>query len=63
MKKYLLKSDAAKLADVTPAAIRAAAAAGRLAVAAVTVTGARLFNRDSVERWNRERKARRRRVR
>jgi DNA-binding transcriptional MerR regulator len=44
---------------LTPAAVRAAANAGRLPVATKTESGVRLFDRADVERFQQERAARR----
>jgi hypothetical protein len=53
--KFLLAADVARLAGITPAAVRAAAISGRLAVAATSERGVRLFRRSDVERFCRER--------
>jgi hypothetical protein len=47
----LTKSDAARAADRTPAAIRAAAESGRLRVAMRTLGGTRLFRLEDVHAW------------
>lgn len=54
------KSGAAQIAKVTPAAITAAAKAGRLAVAMTTANGIRLFRREDVLAYARNRRCRRR---
>jgi len=48
---YLTSADVARLArgELTPAAIRQAAAAGRLKTAAVTARGTRLFRLDDAQ--------------
>jgi hypothetical protein len=51
----LTKSDAARLAQCTPAAIRAAAESGRLRVAVRTPGGNRLFRLADVEAFAEER--------
>jgi hypothetical protein len=57
--RYLTTRDVARIADVTPAAVRLAVAAGRLAVASVTVSGVHLYTRAAAERYAAERAARR----
>lgn len=58
MERFLLSADAARLMGVTPASVRDAALAGRLAVAARTERGVRLFRKRDVERFIREREQR-----
>jgi DNA-binding transcriptional MerR regulator len=58
--RYLTTRDVARIADVTPAAVRLAAATGRLSVAMVTLSGVRLYTRAAAERYASERAARRR---
>jgi DNA-binding transcriptional MerR regulator len=55
MGEFLLTADVARLVGVTPAAVRAAAISGRLAVAATSEGGVRLFRRTDVEQFCRER--------
>lgn len=58
--EYLTPGDAAQILGLSPAGVRLAADEGRLKVAATTAGGIRLFLRDDVERFKRERaKARR----
>lgn len=56
---YLLTSDAARLLDVTPAAVRAATQRGRIRPVAVTERGVHLYARDEIKRYARERSNRR----
>jgi hypothetical protein len=58
----LTPSDCSRIAQgaLTPAAFRAAAARGRLRIAAITVGGVHLFAQDDVERYIAEREQRRR---
>jgi len=56
---YLTSADAARMLNLTPAAVRMAAVQKRLRVTAVTAGGVRLFTRDDVEAFARERAARR----
>jgi hypothetical protein len=58
-KTYLEVADAARLAGVCAATIKAAVSTGRLRVAAVTVRGSRLFDQREVERYARSRDAER----
>ena len=55
--EFLTSSDVSKLGggNPTPAAVRAAANAGRLPVAATTPGGVRLFRREAVLRFLKER--------
>lgn len=57
--KYLTAADAARVArgELTPAAFRAAAARGRLRVAATTAGGVHLFSLADVEAYIAERAA------
>jgi DNA-binding transcriptional MerR regulator len=55
MGKFLLTADVARLVGLTPAAVREAADSGRLAVAETSEGGVRLFRREDVERFCRER--------
>jgi hypothetical protein len=48
---FLTKSDAAREAQRSPAAIRAAADSGRLRVAMRTLDGTRLFRLEDVRAW------------
>jgi hypothetical protein len=57
---WLTKADVGRLLGLTPSAIRAAAIAGRLTVAATTATGVRLFRREDVEAYVASRRAPRR---
>jgi hypothetical protein len=59
MSMYLLSADVARLLGVTPAAVREAAISGRLSIAATTRGGVRLFDKVAVERFRREREAKR----
>jgi len=56
-KHFLLAGDVARILNLTPAAVRAAVRAKRLAPVAVTVRGVRLFEQAEVERY-REARAR-----
>ena len=51
-------ADVAKLANLTPAAIRAAAVAGRITPVAVTAGGIRLYSQDAVDSFLRARQRR-----
>lgn len=53
----LLSADVAGLLGITPAAVRQAAVAGRLRVAAITPKGVRLFRPADVEDYRRLREA------
>ena len=55
-----LASDAARVLGVTPGAIRAAVARGRIVPAAYTPGGVALYTLEEIERYGRERKRRRR---
>jgi DNA-binding transcriptional MerR regulator len=59
MSRLLLKADVARLLDISPASVREAAISGKLPVAATTERGVRLFSLDDVERFRREREAKR----
>lgn len=56
--EYLTASDVGRIAGVTPAAVRAMTARGRLPVAAVTVGGVHLYTRKTAERYAAERSTR-----
>lgn len=53
--EFLTKAQVARLVGLSPASIRLAAEAGKLAVAARTVAGARLFRLADVEAYLRSR--------
>lgn len=55
MSELLTPADAAKILGLTPAGVRLAANDGRLKVTATTPNGTRLFLREEVERFRRER--------
>lgn len=55
MSELLTPADAAKILGLTPAGVRLAAKDGRLRVTATTPSGARLFLREDVERFKRDR--------
>lgn len=55
MKTYLTAGDAARILEVTPAAVRAMADRGDLEVAATTESGIRLFEHGAVMRLAEER--------
>lgn len=58
--EFLTPAEAARILNLSPDGVRLAADSGRLRVAAQTPTGRRLFLREDVERFKRERsKARR----
>ena len=56
---YLTPADVARIAGVTPGAVRALTARGKLEVAAVTVGGVHLYTQETAERYAAERDARR----
>jgi len=56
----LLSADVAKLLDMTPAGVRAAAVQGRLEAAGRTLGGVRYFTRAAVEKFREVRACRRR---
>jgi hypothetical protein len=58
MSDFLLAGDVGRMVGLTAAAVREAAATGRLQVAARTEGNVRLFERAEVERFKREREAR-----
>lgn len=55
---FMESADIARELGIVPVSVRAAVAAGRLRVAALTVRGTRLFTRDDFETYRRERAAR-----
>ena len=57
--EFLSSADAARILNITPAAVRLAALQNRIPVAAVTPGGVRLFARRDIEQLARERAARR----
>lgn len=59
MPVYLTPTDAANVLDMSSAGVRDAADANRLRTAARTVKGSRLFLREDVEAFKRERSRRR----
>jgi DNA-binding transcriptional MerR regulator len=61
--ELLLSSDVAKLLDMTPAAVRAAATQGRLETAGRTRGGVRYFTLRAVEAFQLQRESRVRRFR
>jgi excisionase family DNA binding protein len=63
MDELLTPADAARILGLTPASVRALADRGRLAIAAVTRGGNRLFRRQAVEALARLRESQRRPVR
>jgi hypothetical protein len=58
--QYLTTRDVARIADVTPAAVRLAVATGRLTVATITVSGVHLYTREAAQQYAAQRAARRR---
>lgn len=56
--QLLSTADAARILDLTPNAVRAAAKTGRLKVAQETVGGIRLFRRSDVEAFAKAREER-----
>jgi len=58
--EYLTPADVGRIADVTPGAVRAQTARGRLPVAAVTAGGVHLYTREQAEGYARERAQRKR---
>jgi hypothetical protein len=58
--EYLTPADVGRIADVTPGAVRAQTARGRLPVAAVTAGGMHLYTRETAERYAAERAQRKR---
>jgi hypothetical protein len=58
--EYLTPADVGRIAGVTPGAVRALTARGRLPVAAITAGGVHLYDRETAERYAAERAARRR---
>ncbi|MGD0950444.1 MAG: hypothetical protein ABSA52_23880 [Candidatus Binatia bacterium] len=59
-REYLTPADVGRIAGVTPGAVRALTARGRLPVAAVTVGGVHLYSRETAEGYAAKRAARRR---
>lgn len=57
MTRYLSSADAARMLGVTPAAVRAMAKRGRLAVAVKTDGGIQLFTVEEVQRVLQKRRA------
>ncbi len=57
--QYLTPADVGRIAGVTPGAVRALTARGRLPIAAVTAGGVHLYTRETAERYAAERAARR----
>ena len=55
MSEFMLAAEVARLVGLTPAAVRAAAKSGRLAVAETTDSGVRLFRKDDVEAYLKDR--------
>lgn len=53
---YLEVADVSREVGLSPAAIKAAVQTGKLAIAATTLRGARLFVREEVERYKRARR-------
>lgn len=58
---YLTTADVARIAGVTPAAVRALSNRGRLEVATVTAGGIRLYTLATAQRYAEERETRRQR--
>lgn len=57
--EYLTPADVGRVAGVTPGAVRALTARGRLPVAAVTASGVHLYTRQTAEQYAAERAKRR----
>jgi DNA-binding transcriptional MerR regulator len=53
--EFLTPAEAGRILNLTPDGVRLAADTGRLRVAATTQSGRRLFLRDDVERFRRDR--------
>lgn len=57
--EFLTPAEAARILNLTPDGVRLAADTGRLPVAARTASGRRLFSREQVEAFKRDRARRR----
>jgi hypothetical protein len=58
VERFLETADVARAEGIVTASVRADVAAGRLPVAAVTARGTRLFRREDVEEYSRNRRRR-----
>lgn len=58
--EFLTAADVGRVVGITPAAVRAADARGKLIPVAITAGGVHLYTRESAERYRVERAARRR---